>query len=220
MIKTKSTSNIKPNKMNALIFGESGVGKTTLASTLSGKTIIISMESGLLSLKSFDIDYVEINDLSELRDILSQLSGSDYDNIFIDSLSEIGQLFFSSAKKKYPEDRQTMKLYGHLLETMTSFIKYCRDINKNIFFTALQKTTQDESGKMFRVPDLQGSIAVKCPAFFDFVFNYQIVDFDEKQVRCLITDKQSGTIAKDRSGMLEQYEQPDLSIIIKKIFNE
>jgi len=214
----KSTKSIRPTCINALIFGESGVGKTTLASTLSGKTIIVSLESGLLSLREFEIDYIEIKTLDDLRTTLHELSMSDYDNIYIDSLTEIGQLFLDYSKKQYPDDRQTMKMYGYLLEVMTKFIKYCRDIDKNIFFTALQKTTTDEVGKRFHVPDLQGSIAIKCPAFFDFVFNYQIMKKDDKDVRFLITDKTNGTIAKDRSGMLDKYERPNLDAIINKIF--
>ena len=216
----KSTKSIRPTNVNALIFGESGVGKTTLASTLRGKTIIVSLESGLMSLRNFELDYIEIKTIDDLRKTLGELAVSDYDNIYIDSLTEIGQLFLDYSKTKYPDDRQTMKMYGYLLEVMTKFIKYCRDIEKNIFFTALQKTTVDDVGKRFYVPDLQGSIAVKCPAFFDFVFNYQVMKKDDKNVRFLITDKTDNTISKDRSGVLDKYEKPNLEEIITKVFTK
>lgn len=212
------TSEIEPTKINALIFGDSGTGKTTLASTLSASTVIVSLESGLLSLRDFDIDYVEIKTLNDLRDSLKELSESEYENIYIDSLSSISELFFANSKKEYPDDRQTMKLYGHLLESMTQFIKYTRDIDKNIFFTALQKTTQDEIGRRFHVPDLQGSISTKCAAYFDFVFNYQVVTSDNELKRFLVTNKTDNTIAKDRSGKLDAYEKPDLTRIIEKVF--
>jgi len=216
----KSTNDIKPTRINALIFGKSGVGKTTLASTLKGTTVIISMESGLMSLRHHPIDYVEIKCLDDLRHTLDELSKSDYDNIYIDSLSEVGQMFLDYSKLKYPDDRQTMKMYGYLLEVMTKFIKYCRDIDKNVFFTALQKTTQDDAGRRFHTPDLQGSIATKCGAFFDFVFNYQIIKKDDEMVRCLVTSGTDNTIAKDRSGVLDKFEKPDLGLIIDKVFTK
>jgi len=217
-MKIKKTKDIKPDRINALIFGESGVGKTTLASTLNGKTIIISLEAGLLSLRKFNVDYVEIKTLTELKSTLDELATSDYDNIFLDSLTEIGQLFLDMAKEKFPEARKTMPMYGYLLELMTRFIKYCRDIDKNIFFTALQKITQDETGKRFYVPDLQGSISTKCGQYFDFVFNYQIIKQEEKTTRFLVTEKADNTIAKDRSGALDKFEKPNLSDIMDKVF--
>ena len=219
VMEIKSTKDIKASKINALIFGESGVGKTTLASTLEQSTVIVSAESGLLSLKGFEIDYIEVKTLEELKESLDSVSKSKYENIFIDSLTEISQLFLENARKKYPEDRQTMKMYGHVLDTMTSFIKYCRDMEKNIFFTALDKVTQDELGKRFHVPDLVGSMSTKCAQYFDFVFHYRLIKSEDKDTRCLITGKTDNAIGKDRSGKLELMERPDLSVIINKVFN-
>lgn len=217
----KSTHEIKPEKINALIYGESGVGKTFLASTLVGKTIIVSMESGLLSLRGHSIDYIEeINNLDKLKEALTFLITSDYQNIYIDSLTEVTQLFLAYCKEQYPDDKQTLKVYGLLLEMVSAFIKFTRDMNKNVFFTALQKTSQDEYNRRYHVPDLVGSIASKCPQFFDFVFNYQMVRQDEQDTRFLVTQKTSNSLGKDRSGLLDLYEQPNLGLIINKIFGD
>lgn len=213
-----NTATIKPTKINALIYGESGVGKTVLASTLKDDTLIISLESGLLSLKKHKIDYVEVKNLEELRLYLSEAQKSKYSNIYIDSLSSVSDLFFDHGKEKYPEDRQTMKLYGHQLEMMTKFIRYCRDLDKNVFFTALEKTTVDEIGRRFKIPDLHGSISVKAPQYFDFVFNYQIITKDKEEKRVLVTSKTEKSICKDRSGMLAKYSPPNLQQIINQVF--
>lgn len=219
-MKILSTSNINATKTNMLIYGESGVGKTVLASTLDAPTLIISLESGLLSLKKHKIDYIEVGNITELRKTLSEAQKSNYSNIYIDSLSSVSDLFFDYSKEKYPEDRQTMKLYGNQLEMMTKFIRYCRDIDKNIFFTSLEKTTTDEIGRRFKVPDLHGSISIKAPQYFDFVFNYQIVKKDEEEKRFLITNKTEKSICKDRSGMLDKYSPPHLQQIMDKVFKE
>lgn len=217
----KSTRDIVPNRINVLIYGTSGAGKTTLAGTLTGKTLMVSLESGLLSLRNSDVHYIEIegDKMTHLRKVMEFAKKSDYENIYIDSLTEVAQLFVDNAKKEYPEDRQTMKMWGRYAETITAFIKYCRDMNKNIFFTALEKSTQDEVGRRFSLPELQGAIASKCPAFFDFVFNLRVFKKEETEVRALLTRAKETFICKDRSGKLDEYEQPNLQSIIDKVFN-
>lgn len=216
----KSTKDITPTRINCLIYGNAGVGKTTLAGTLPGKSIIISLEAGLLSLRDKDIDFIEIKSIPELKDALTQVSKSDYDNVFIDSLSEIASLFVEYATKEYPDDRQTMKKWGYYSEMITKFIKYTRDLDKNIFYTALEKVDKDEIGRRFSLPDFPGSIAHKCPAFFDLVFNMVVFEKEGEKVRALATSGKNGAVAKDRSGKLKEYEKPDLGLVISKIFNK
>jgi len=225
-MKIHSTKEIKPTKINALIYGNSGAGKTTLASTLTGKTVIISLESGLMSLMDFDVDYIDVigNNANEILDSLGKAlehaKNSDYDNIFIDSLTEIAQTFLDSAKQEYPEDKHTMLRFGRYNERIVSFIKYTRNMTKNVFYTCLQKVDKDEVGRRYYVPELTGSIASKCPAFFDLVFSLQVVEHDGEKQRKLLTQPIDGYICKDRSGKLETYEDPSLGAIIGKVFSD
>lgn len=214
----QSTGNIKPTKLNTLIYGASGTGKTTLLSTLPNKTLIISKESGLLSLKDFSIDYVEPKDLKELRSVLVSEEIDSYDNIAIDSLTEIASMFLEESTLLFPDDRQNFKKYGHYNEGIVRFIKFTRDLNKNIIFTSLEKTAEDNAGRRFTVPDITGSLASKLPAYFDFVFNLQIINKENERERVLLTQPFDGFICKDRSGKLEDYEVPNLSLIINKVF--
>jgi len=220
----KKTQEITASKINCLIYAQSGNGKTTLARTLKGKTLIISLESGLLSLRGSSIDYVEVDGkngiekIKNLKTILSEVEKTDYENIFIDSLTEISQCFAEYAKKEYPDDKQTMKMYGYVLDLMTRFIKYVRDMDKNCFFTALEKVDKDELNRRYVLPDLVGSISSKCPQYFDFVFYLKVFEKDNIKTRALTTNAQDGYVCKDRSGALEEYEPADLQAIIDKVF--
>jgi phage nucleotide-binding protein len=218
-LQVSKTSEIKAKRINALVYGQSGIGKTVLLGSLTGKTLIVDLENGLLSLKGKDIDYIKVGSLDELKYALTAIGKSNYENICIDSLTAVSDMVFEEGKTKYPEDRQTMKLYGYQLEVMSRFIRYCRDMDKNIFFTALEKTTADEIGRRFKVPDLHGSISQKAAQYFDFVFNYQIVKIEEEEKRVLITGGHELAICKDRSGKLNKYCKPDLTEIINKVFN-
>lgn len=222
----QNTNDIKPTKINCLIVGESGSGKTTLAKTLNGKTLIVSLESGLLSLKDSSIDYVNIegNDgvqkVEHIKKLLPEIIASDYDNIYFDSLTDIAACFVEYAKKEYPDDRQTMKMFGYYGDMITKFIKYTRDMNKNVFYTALEKVTTDDVGRRFVLPDMMGAIASKSNAYFDFVMNLRVFEKDGEKVRALLTSSGGGYICKDRSGKLEEYEKPNLGDIINKVFNK
>lgn len=220
----KSTKDQSPIKLNVLISGTSGSGKTTLAKTLTGKTLIISLESGLLSLKDYAIDYVEINGVTpserylQLKQTVLDASKSDYENIFFDSLTDIAQLFVDLCKEKFPDFKDSMRLWNEYNTLMTGFLKFTRDLPKNIFHITLLKTDKDEIGRRFNVPDMAGSIATKCVAMLDFVFVLRVFEKDGEFTRALLTSNEDIYLAKDRSGKLSKYEKPDLQEIINKVF--
>jgi len=111
----------------------------------------------------------------------------------------------------------TQKRYGLVKENTAKFIRFCRDLSKNVFFTALEKTDKDDLGRRFTGPDLIGSMATACPAFMDFVFHYEIFEKEDKKIRALLTDSRNGVIAKGRSTKLNEYEPANLSAIINKL---
>jgi hypothetical protein len=49
-----------------LVHGPAGAGKTTLCGTTGEPTVIISAESGLLSLRHLDIPVIEVKTLDQL----------------------------------------------------------------------------------------------------------------------------------------------------------
>ena len=67
-----------------LIYGASGAGKTTACATAPGKTLIISMEAGLLSIKGAkNVDAIEVKEASDIEEIAAALEKGelDYDTV-------------------------------------------------------------------------------------------------------------------------------------------
>ena len=231
----KSTNDINNFKIFCLIVGPSGVGKTTLASTLDkDKTIIISTERGLLSIKGTGIDYIEIQGYPEddiksdetkqgfnqfINAITMAVNADKYENIFIDSLTEIGQMIFNDAKILYPDKNKTFLMYEYYSDQITKLLKRMRDQNSfNIFLTALDAMVKKDFTEVISIDLIQKSLAKKIPALFDEVFYYQKLHREDgTTVRAICTDSDDVDFTKDRSGKLDKYEKPNLEEIKHKI---
>lgn len=226
-MKIKNTTTILNERITCFVYGPSGIGKTTLAGTLPGKTIIISSESGLLSLGGKDIDYYDIGDdaktptdkLDNLRKAFASLKEETaYQNVFVDSLSEISQIVVSHFKTLYPDKKESMLLWGAYNDLIRTFIKSLRDLRPyNVIITCLDKVDKDELGRRYRTPDMAGSIAHQVTQYFDEVFYYTSIEDEKERKRVLFTSSSDNLIAKDRSGKLEKLESPDLNTVFEKI---
>jgi phage nucleotide-binding protein len=223
-MKIKKTNEVESNRLFALIVGSSGVGKTSLAKTLPHEeTLILSAESGLLSIRDASIDVIEINNYQDMLDAFAFLSkGTKYKNVFIDSLTEFGEIIFHEIKPSYTK-AQTFGLYDEYSTKMIRLLKAFRDLVKyNIYFTCLDKMVEKNLTETSIAIDLiQKSLSKKVPPLFDEVFYMNIAEKEDgSKVRYLSTNNSVIDFAKDRSGKLEVYEQPDLGNIYNKIFNK
>lgn len=216
----KRTSNITADGgIKCLIYGHSGAGKTFLASTLQNP-LIISAESGLLSLSGFDFPYIEANSIDSLRsayEFCASPESSGFD-IVLDSISEISEVVLSAEKKATKDPRQA---YGATQEKTLEIVRLFRDIQgKNVVFIAKCEKAQDEHGRLLYSPMLTGSkLGQQLPYFFDLVMPLRVEQTAEgHHYRVLQTDSDGLWQAKNRAnGRLDMWEKPDLSNIFNKI---
>lgn len=219
-IKLTSTSKIIHN-VNALVYGESGSGKTHLCGTAPGP-LILSQEGGLLTLADKDIPVFEIkgrDDINEAHDWLSSSAEAKkkYYTICIDSISEIAEVILTDEKADTADAR---KAYGEMADLMATTIRGFRDLPYNTCFTAKIKKLEDEnSGAISYMPSVPGKVLLNdLPYFFDEVFVMKVGKNKEKQtIRWLQTVGDRQYIAKDRSGKLEAREVPNLTTVFTKI---
>ena len=186
----KSANDISQQWIKFLVYGQSGVGKTVLASTLPN-VLMISAEAGTLSLKSSnlvkvygdsveytaDVPIVEARTIDELLQIGKWLATSDeakqFESVALDSISEIAEIYLRDNLKRSPDPRQA---YGKMAQEVMGVIEAFKRLPKHIYFAAKMERAKDGvTGMMFNAPSFPGQqLSTDVPHQFDYVFKLDI----------------------------------------------
>jgi len=219
-INLKSTGNLTGNGVKLLVYGQAGAGKTSLIPTLPNP-IVLSAEGGLLSIQDAELPYIEITTMAELQEAYKWLAESaeaaQFESVAIDSISEIAEVALNYEKKVNKDPRAA---YGAMQEQMADIIRAFRDLPaKHVYMSAKLEKTQDEMGRILYAPSMPGNkTGQSLPYFFDEVLALRVEkDAEGATQRALMCDSDGLWLAKDRSGKLDAWEAPDLTVIINKI---
>lgn len=218
-IKVKRSGQALAEAVKILTYGAAGAGKTSLIPTLPSP-IVLSAEGGLLSIQDADVPFIEVDSMATLKEAYAWLSSSaeaaQYASIALDSISEIAEVVLNAEKKATKDPRQA---YGAMQEQMADIIRAFRDLPKHVYMSAKLEKAQDEMGRILYSPSMPGNkTGQQLPYFFDEVLALRVErDAEGNTQRALMTDSDGLWVAKDRSGKLAPWEQPDLGAIIAKI---
>ena len=206
--------------IKAMCYAPAGFGKTTLCAT-APTPLIISAENGLLSIKEHNIPYIEVQDMQDFREAFAFVSQSEdaaqFQTICIDSISDIAESALSAFKKTQKDPRQA---YGMLNDELDQELKKWRHLNsKHVYITCKQELIQIGEGGAQYAPSMPGKqLPQQMPYWGDELFALRIVNDDQgKQGRWLQTQPDMQYYAKDRSGKLQPFEEPNLTNIFNKI---
>lgn len=219
-ISLMNTKDVLHSGVKILVHGNSGVGKTWLCRTLPNP-IIISAESGLLTLKDCNLPYMEVKTILDLQEAFKWITeseeGKKFDSVALDSISEISEVVLSHEKSKTKDGRQA---YGETNESVAKIIRAFRDIKgKHVYMSAKTEKATDERGRILYSPSLVGkTLSMQIPYWFDMVFALRVEQKEDgTKWRGLLTETDDIWTAKNRGGYLDTWEAPDLGKIIGKI---
>ena len=220
-IQLRSTQNFgQENGVKVIVYGKAGMGKTTLCATCPAP-VVLSAEAGLLSLARYNIPFIEITSISDLRDAYvwakSSHEAQQFQTLCLDSVSEIGERVLSHYMNLTKDGR---KAYGEMIVETTKVIKEFRDLPRwNIYMTAKQERIKNEAtGALLNGPMMPGNkMAQAVPYFPDELFQLDVEGFGPNAYRYLRTQPDLVNDAKDRSGVLAPMEPPDIGFIFEKI---
>lgn len=208
--------------IKCLVYGKAGTGKTTLCGTAPAP-LIISAEGGLLSLRGKDLPVLKVTDAQSVWDALAWCQSgaaakAGIQTVCLDSISEIVERILANEKKKTKDPRQA---YGEMAGIAIDIVKGFRDLpNMHVLVTAKEATGSDAITGVSRAqPTAPGQqVGPALPYLFDEVF-HAATDKDPQGTtyHYLRTQAAFNADAKDRSGVLDEIEYPDLTAIFNKI---
>ena len=205
--------------LKILVHGPPGAGKTRLCATTGEleHTLIIRAEGGLLSIREWDIDVVQVTSIREVYEVYEFLKKGEhhYRWVCLDSISEIAEVVLQGEKLR---SRDARRAYGEMADTVFDLLRGFRNLPFHVVMIAKQGREEMEGRTLF-APMLPGrQLTLNIAYLFDEVFALRVEQNSEGVLkRVLQTGKSRSYEAKDRSGKLEMYEEADLSVIRKKI---
>ena len=222
--KIQTTLGYGVHTLSCLIYGPAGAGKTTLAATTGtpSKTIILAAEPGLLPLRNLPVKFIEIDSLETLDATLGWLEEAGRAGklsgmwIILDSISEIAERVLTALKAKTKDPRAA---YGDVQDRITAAMKRVRSLPCHTICVAKQERIEDDAQRLVYGPAFPGKkLAAGASYEFDLVMALRIArDSDGQIVRWLQTQPDGKYEAKDRSGVLDEREPPDLQALAKKV---
>jgi len=157
-----STKDMALDYAKVVLYGPPGSGKTTMGATFPS-VLVLSAESGLLSVRDKAIDVWTINgweDLEEAYEFLRK-GGHGYKSVVIDSLTEVQKKLHEYIVRKFPakrrdyEDLMSQSDWGYAIDRMRKMCRAFRDLPMNVVFIALDQTEQGEDETITK-PALSG----------------------------------------------------------------
>lgn len=222
--------------VKCMTYGRAGMGKTMLTAT-APNPVLISAESGVLSLKRENIERVwgvnspgicyniPVIQITTLQDLIeaevwcrTSAEAGQFQTICLDSITEIAEAVLENAKGQVKDPRQA---YGELITQMQKVIKSFRDLKgKHVYMSAKEERFKDEStGITLAGPMMPGAkLGPSIGYLFDEVFQLTTGKNPDNSVyRYLKTQPDFSADAKDRSGALAPVEFPHLGSVFAKI---
>lgn len=214
------------HRATVVVYANPGVGKTALVKTLPPEqTVILNTEKRLGCLKNVNppIATVTVDTFEEFEGALKWIKSVSRDKgwkyLFTDSISDTGETRLSELKIKYPNRKDSMPMFGELLEDMTRVCKFQRDMtDMSCILIGQPGKDKDFEGRTITGVDMAGKISQHLARFYDEVLALKFVmDANGNRARWLVTQDHDGWYAKDGSGTLDMFEPPDLMHILNKI---
>lgn len=197
-------------------YGPAGIGKTRMCAT-APRPLVISAESGLLSLKKAGLPYMTVESLDDFRGaylfVTENPKAAGFETICIDSASDIAQSALSVFKTQFTDARQA---YGALDDMLVELRKWRQLPGRNVYITCKEEVWKETGQHM---PSMPGNILrAEMPYLMDELICFRkMTGEDGKERRVIQCHPDIDHYAKDRSGALAQFEPPDLTHIFNKI---
>lgn len=210
--------------INALIYGDPGVGKTFLMGSADDDDrtrplLVFDVEGGMTTLRHKPgIDVYPVRSMADLEGGYNKLQASIkdgkmyYKTVGIDSLTELADLDMKGIMKaaydanpdKIDKDVPDQRGWGKSRAHIRTIVRAFRDLPCNVIYIASIGTLQEEGSPNKVYPGFAGKLRTEVPGFMDIV-GYLFSENDpvrETVTRKLQVQGTRRVVAKDRTSAL------------------
>lgn len=196
----------KGTKYRWLVYGDPGIGKTSLSNYLKGKTYLLSLDDSFHRVKwkqKPDVWRIDTEKpIEDLIDFYNQFDSSQYDNLVIDNITKLQDLFLDEkARETKSQLDNQLKDWNEADRFLKRFVvNTCFSWDLNVLITAWEETINitDPNGQMFTkfAPSVRSKPRMDIMGSCDVVA--RMVKKSQSGERGLILEGTIDTYAKNR----------------------
>ena len=216
----------------AVVAGLRLSGKSTLAGTLKGKTIMLqakTLETGsksalqLAKKNKNKLDIASFESLAELIELMEEVKAMDYDTVYIDGLSAVNEMKYFSPEVQKIIKKNVWDGYRELGDSLRRFLLFAKELStkKDVILTLALDPKFDANGSLVEAKvALKGNVTINevtrlCPVVISVTSGYN--DKDEL-VRKLLT-KGDGVLPGRIDSILDEDNPSELPADLSKVFD-
>lgn len=214
-----------------LIYGESGVGKSLLASQFPD-VLVLGCDPGskgglprtALAYNPKVIRITSYQQLNVMIPLLHANAGTAFKSLAVDSVSFLGRLCMGNILSSVGRELPRFDEWNLNAERMRKILERLVEIPVPIIFTALPGTVKDEvTGKITGGPDLPGKLAGELARYCDVVIRLYMRSSYDKSGKLVPSYRYTVAgddtwYAKDRTGLIKEKEGETSFEAIRPIF--
>lgn len=209
-MKIKQPFEIESTKtIAALIYGQSGMGKTTLACS-APNPVLFDFDNGVDRLRSDHVvPTVQVRSWQDALDALEEVrnNGAEFDTIIVDTASKmIDCITTHVCGERNPQIQQ----WGIINTTFKTYLRSVQSLGKNVVFVAQREV--EKSGDVTRyVPQFRASNYKDVLCDLNVCAYLEMVTVQGKDVRQLTFDPTARSEGKNTAGFAPAYIIPTLA---------
>lgn len=200
--------------VKAIIYGPTGSGKTPVINT-APRPVLLACEPGLLSMRNSTVPTFQAHNADLVDEFFKWFFNSaevkNFDTIAVDSVSFMCDIYLLEAQK---HNKHGLKAYGEMASKVMEHMR-------GIYYTRYKHAyliAKEHVDNGFKKPYYPGNqVPTELPGLFDEVLRLAIHNVPNvgqvKAFRCNPTIEE---LARDRTGMLAEFEEADFGKIVGK----
>ena len=163
-------------KLNVLIYGKSGTGKTTFACCFP-KPFVFDFDKGMLSQRGREVDYKTYTSYADFEIDFRQMEGNcPYETIILDSVTTLEEYCMDMVLAANRRQMPTMNEWNVLIADLKDLFMRATKMSKHLVVIAHEQMIQDEiTGEVMVRPQIVGKkLPAQLPLWFDEVYRAQV----------------------------------------------